>query len=113
MKELTERLRAFRDERDWAQFHTPENLAKSIAIESGELLEHFQWDSSFDLQEVSDELADVMCYCMLMADRLGIDLEQAINGKIDKNIAKYPADMVRGSSRKYTEYRQESRKKES
>lgn len=105
MEELIKRLAKFRDDRDWAQFHTPENLAKSIVLESAELLEHFQWNNAYDLEELKDELADVMSYCMLMAERLDIDLETAIHHKIDKNEAKYPADMVRGSSKKYTEYK--------
>lgn len=109
MKELTKRLAKFRDDRDWAQFHTPENLAKSIMIEGAELLEHFQWDNHYKLEEVEEELADVMSYCMLMAERLNLDLEAVINRKIDKNERKYPADLVRGSSKKYTEYKHNKR----
>ncbi len=105
MKEITARLAKFRDDREWAQFHTPENLAKSIMIEGAELLEHFQWDNNYNIEDVKEELADVMSYCMLMAERLNIDLEQTINAKIAKNEKKYPADMVRGSSKKYTEYK--------
>lgn len=105
MEELMKRLAEFRDARDWAQFHTPENLAKSIMIEGAELLEHFQWDNHYDREAMMEELADVMCYCMLMADRLDIDIEQAIHNKIDKNEVKYPAEIVRGSSKKYTEYK--------
>ena len=108
MEELIKRLATFRDARDWAQFHTPENLAKSIMIEGAELLEHFQWDNNYNREEMVEELADVMSYCMLMADRLDIDIEQAIHNKIDKNEAKYPADQVRGSSKKYTEYKNRS-----
>lgn len=107
MKDVITRLVNFRDERDWYQFHTPENLAKSIVLEAAELLEHFQWDDRFDMEEVSEELADVMSYCILMADRLGIDIVQAMNDKIDKNEKKYPADQVRGSSKKYTEYKRQ------
>jgi len=105
MEEVIKRLAAFRDARDWAQFHTPENLAKSIMIEGAELLEHFQWDNTFEKEAMVEELADVMSYCLLMADCLGVDLEQAIHKKIDKNEMKYPADQVRGSSKKYTEYK--------
>lgn len=106
MEEIIKRLAKFRDDRDWAQFHTPENLAKSIMIEGAELLEHFQWDNNFNREALSDELADVMAYCMLLAERLDINLEEAIYRKIEKNEAKYPADQVRGSSKKYTEYKQ-------
>lgn len=106
MEDLIKRLAKFRDDRDWAQFHTPENLAKSIVLEAAELLEHFQWDDRFDEGALQEELADVMCYCMLLADRLDIDLKAAIHDKIDKNEAKYPADLVRGSSKKYTAYKQ-------
>lgn len=105
MEDVIKRLIQFREDRDWTQFHTPENLAKSIVLEAAELLEHFQWDDKFHKEEVSEELADVMAYCILMADRLGIDIVQAINDKIDKNEKKYPADLVRGSSKKYTEYK--------
>ncbi len=108
MDELKKRLTKFRDDRDWRQFHTPENLAKSITIEAAELLEHFQWDGTFNKDEVSDELADVMSYCLLMADVLDIDLEGAIHQKIDKNEIKYPADQCKGSSKKYTEYKKKS-----
>ena len=105
MEKIIRRLAKFRDDRDWAQFHTPENLAKSIMIEGAELLEHFQWDNNIDITDVSEEIADVMAYCMLLADRLGINMEEAMNRKIDKNEEKYPADLVRGSSKKYTEYK--------
>ena len=72
MKEITEALRKFNEERDWEPFHTPENLAKSIAIEAGELLECFQWDSRYDREALSDEIADVMLYCLMLADKGGI-----------------------------------------
>ena len=103
MEEIMKRLLAFRDERDWKQFHTPENLAKSIVIEGAELLENFQWNGSYDHQNVKEELADVMSYCMLLAEALDIDLVAAMHEKIDKNAAKYPADLVRGSSKKYNQ----------
>ncbi|WP_350348911.1 nucleotide pyrophosphohydrolase [Agromyces sp. G08B096] len=94
-------LRSFIEERDWAQFHTPENLAKSISIEAGELLECFQWGSPPDASRVSEELADVLTYCMLLADRLGVDPEQIVLDKLEVTRAKYPADVARGRSDKY------------
>ncbi|WP_027631503.1 nucleotide pyrophosphohydrolase [Clostridium hydrogeniformans] len=103
MKETIERIRKFKDERDWAQFHTPENLAKAINIESGELLEHFLWDNNYNKKEVCDELADVLVYCVHMADSLNVDIEEIINKKMDKNEKKYPVEKARGSSKKYTE----------
>jgi NTP pyrophosphatase (non-canonical NTP hydrolase) len=102
--ETMERIRTFTKERDWDQFHSPENLAKSIAIEAGELLECFQWSGSgYDLQAVKEELADVMNYCLQMADKLKLDPDAIINEKIDQNEKKYPVDKAKGTSRKYTE----------
>ena len=95
-------IRAFNKERDWEQFHTPENLAKSISIEAGELLECFQWDASFDKQEVCEELADVMNYCLMIADQLDVDLEKILLDKIEKNKEKYPVEKAKGKSDKYT-----------
>ncbi len=94
-------LRELVAERDWAQFHTPENLAKSIAIEAGELLECFQWDAEADPQAVQDELADVLSYCLLLADRLKLDPDQIVLDKLVATRAKYPVDKARGSSAKY------------
>ena len=74
MQELMNEIIKFQKERDWKQFHTPENLAKSISIEAAELLEHFQWDNEYDRSEVIDELADVLNYCFLMADALNVDV---------------------------------------
>ncbi len=103
-EQTIQRIRRFTEERDWDQFHTPENLAKSISIEAGELLECFQWsDTGYDRQSVIEELADVMNYCLQMADKLGVDADQIINAKIDQNEKKYPADKARGNARKYTE----------
>ena len=104
MEEIAKRLRKFRDERDWAQFHTPENLAKSIVIEAAELLENFQWDATYDEENVKDELADVMNYCIMLADQLGIDILENLNRKIDLNEKKYPVEKAKGNSRKYTEF---------
>lgn len=80
----------FQRERDWKRFHTPENLAKSISIEAAELLEHFQWQKEYDEGEVADELADVLIYCLYMADAMGFDLKEIIYNKMAKNALKYP-----------------------
>lgn len=103
MQDLIDRIIEFRNAREWAQFHTPENLAKSIVIEGAELLEHFQWDGTFKKEGVKEELADVMMYCILMADQLGIDIVEAMHSKIDINEAKYPVEKAKGNSKKYTE----------
>ena len=103
MEDLIKRLRAFTKDRDWEQFHSPENLAKSIVIEAAELLENFQWDASFDEDNVKDEIADVMNYCIMLADQLGIDVIENMHRKIDLNEKKYPVDKAKGSSKKYTE----------
>lgn len=100
---MREALRDFVAEREWAQFHTPENLAKSIAIEAGELLERFQWGSSASRDGVVEELADVLTYCVLMADRLGVDPDEIVLSKLEATRAKYPADKARGRSAKYDE----------
>lgn len=105
-KETYDRLIKFRDDRDWSQFHTGENLAKSLCIEASELLEVFQWsDKEKSIEKVKEELADVFMYAMLMADRYHLDIDEIINEKLDQNEKKYPADMVRGSSKKYNEYK--------
>ncbi|MGL4773470.1 MAG: nucleotide pyrophosphohydrolase [Clostridium sp.] len=103
MEEVKKRVRKFRDDRDWSQFHTPENLAKAINIEAGELLEHFLWDNDFDKEKVSEELSDVMVYCLHMADALGVNIEDIIHKKMDKNEKKYPVEKAKGTSKKYTE----------
>ena len=107
--ELTQRIVAFRDERDWKQFHSPRNLAASISIEAAELLELFQWSTDSSLAEDVDEkrtdlereLADVVIYALLMAHDTGIDLQAAIESKLGENEAKYPAEKARGTSAKY------------
>ena len=101
MRELTENVVEFTRERDWDQFHSPENLAKSIAIESGELLECFQWNNNYDKEEVCEELADVFTYCIMMADKLNVDPEEIILKKLDKTRKKYPIDKAKGVSTKY------------
>ncbi len=102
MKELQERIRKFNEERDWDQFHSPENLAKSISIEAGELLECFQWnDNDYDLEEVKEELADVLNYCIQMANKLGVDPIQIVLDKMEKTAKKYPVEKAKGKSTKY------------
>ena len=100
-KELLKRLTKFRDDRDWAQFHSGENFAKSICIEAGELLECFQWDSRYNLDDVCEELADVLSYCIMLADKLGVDIEEIVLNKLEKTKAKYPVEKSRGVSTKY------------
>lgn len=96
------RILKFSEDRDWDQFHSPANLAKSISIEANELLECFQWsDDNYDINEVKEELADVMVYCVDMLDKLGLDADEIINSKMDKNEAKYPVEKARGSAKKY------------
>ena len=90
MKELEKKIVEFAKERDWLQFHTPENLAKSISIESGELLECFQWNNNYNLDELKYEIADVMNYCILMANKLGVDMEEILLMKLEQNKKKYP-----------------------
>ena len=101
MQELTKKVVEFTKERDWDQFHSPENLAKSISIEAGELLECFQWNNEYDLDEVKEELADVINYCLLMADKLGVDPKQIVLDKMEKTSKKYPVEKAKGKSTKY------------
>lgn len=103
MEKAFQRIRKFVEDRDWDQFHSPDNLAKSICIEAGELLECFQWEpNDFDKQAVNEELADVMIYCIQMADKLGVDVEQIILEKMDKNEKKYPIEKAKSTADKYT-----------
>lgn len=104
MDEVIDKLIKFQEQRDWKKFHTPENLAKSISIEAAELLEHFQWGKEYDSSEVADELADVLIYCIYMADAMDFDIEEIICNKIAKNAIKYPVDKSKGNSKKYTEF---------
>lgn len=103
MQKAINEIIKFNKERDWDQFHSPENLAKSIVIEAGELLECFQWDNDFDKEAVCDELADVVNYCIVMADKLHVDLEDIVLKKLDKNRQKYPVEKAKGNSKKYNE----------
>ena len=88
-------------EREWGQFHSPENLAKSISIEAAELLECYQWNSDGDQDEVAGELADVLTYALLLADELGLDPEQIVREKLERTGQKYPVDKAKGRSTKY------------
>ena len=109
---LRERLKAFAQERDWEQFHSPKNLAMALIVEAAELLEHFQWltpEQSESLaedkrREVELEMADIFIYLMRMCERLDVDLLKAVEDKIKMNAEKYPADKVRGSAKKYSDY---------
>lgn len=96
-------LRAFVEERDWAQFHSPGNLAKSIVIEAGELLECFQWGDEAAPERIRGELADVLTYCTLLADLLGASTEELILEKLATTRAKYPVEKAKGRSTKYDE----------
>lgn len=106
-------VRAFRDAREWSQFHTPKNLAAALAIEAAELQECFLWKTDGEVeaeitagprrQAVAEELADVLMFALLLADRLGLDVGQVITAKLAANERKYPVALARGSARKYTE----------
>ena len=101
MNKLIKELREFNQERDWDQFHTEENLAKSISIEAAELLECFQWDNNYNKEELLDELADVLSYCYMLADRLNVDVEEIVLNKLEKTKKKYPVEKAKGKSTKY------------
>jgi len=100
--DLIKKIIQFRDERDWKQFHSPENLAKSISIEAAELLECFQWSSKYEKNEACEELADVLIYSVLMGEAMGVDLTEIIEKKLKKNGEKYPVSKAKGNSKKYT-----------
>lgn len=112
LDKLKLQLRQFAADRDWDQFHSPKNLSMALIVEAAELVEHFQWLteeqsvnlSASKLKEVEEELADIFIYLVRSADRLGINLIEAAQQKIQKNEQKYPAHMVKGSSKKSTEY---------
>ena len=114
-EETIQRVVKFRDDRDWRQFHNPKDLAISMSLEAAELLEIFQWsgtelECSDKLDKVREELADVLSYCILMADVCGLDLDEIMNAKVDRNEAKYPVELARGSAAKYTELKEQARK---
>ena len=103
-QETIDRIRKFTDDRDWNQFHSAANLAKSIVIEAAELLECFQWsDEEYDQQHVKEELADVMVYSQNLLDKLGLDADEIINMKMTQNEKKYPVDKAKGKSSKYNQ----------
>jgi NTP pyrophosphatase (non-canonical NTP hydrolase) len=102
MKDIIDKLVKFRDERNWKQFHSPDNLAKSIVIEAAELLENYQWQSKeTDLNNVKEEIADIMAYCLLLCDYYQIDYKEILLDKIKKNEEKYPVEKAYGKSDKY------------
>lgn len=102
MNEAKKQIKKFNEEREWDQFHSPENLAKSISIEAGELLECFQWNSDFNKEEVCSELADIVNYSILLADKLNVDLEEIVLKKLEETRKKYPVEKAKGKSTKYT-----------
>ena len=109
VKNIIEKIKKFRDERDWMQFHDPKNMAVSIILEASELLEHFQWKTVEEVEEytrqnqdeIQDEIADIALYLFELADNLGIDLVDAMSKKLVKNEQKYPAEKARGKHTKY------------
>ena len=102
-QETIERIRRFTSDRDWEQFHTPSNLAKSISIEANELLECYQWSEEADIEHVKEELADVIVYCQNMLDVLGLDADVIVNDKMTKNELKYPVEKAKGRADKYNQ----------
>ena len=110
IKTIIEKIRQFRDDRDWMQFHDPKNMAISIMLEASELLEHFQWKTQKEVEgyindhkaEVRDEIADIAMYLFELADNLGVDLIDAMESKLEKNEQKYPIEKAKGKHTKYT-----------
>lgn len=102
-KETVERIRKFISDRDWDKYHTPSALAKTIAIESSELLECFQWNDDFKLDKVKEEIADVIVNTQNLVDKLGLDIDEIVNSKISQNEAKYPVEKFKGINKKYNE----------
>ena len=112
LDELKRKLQKFADERDWDQFHSPKNLAMALNVEAAELLEHFQWLTEAEsktvppdvLKEVADEIADIQIYLTRLADKLDVDIDEAVKKKLESNALKYPVELARGSAAKYTKY---------
>jgi len=109
MEDILKKIIQFRDDRDWGKFHNPKDLAISISLEANELLENFQWKNNEEaiqknIENIKDEIADVMIYSLLFADRIGINMEEAILNKLEKNNKKYPISKSFGSNKKYTEF---------
>ena len=111
LKNLQKMIRKFCDDRNWDQFHNPKDLSISLALEAGEVMEHFQWKNADEMAkhsiekktEVGEELADVFYWVLLLANKLNIDRVEAFQKKMDKNEAKYPIEKAKGSHKKYTE----------
>lgn len=101
LEKLKNKVLKFIDDRDWDQFHSPDNLAKSISIEAAELLECFQWGNEYELEAVTDEMADVFIYILDLANKLNVDLIDIADKKMDKNALKYPIEKAKGKSSKY------------
>ena len=110
LKKLTEKIKKFRDERDWKQFHNSKDVAISLALEAAEVLEHFQWKNTEEVREyiktnkenIGEELADVLYWVLLMSDDLGINIKEALGKKIKENEKKYPVQKAKGKHIKYT-----------
>ncbi len=107
-KETIEQVLKFRDDRNWKQFHNPKDLAISISLEAAELLEVFQWSAEDTVcvekkDKIKEELADVLNYCILMADACGLDMDEIIENKIKRNNEKYPVEKAKNSAKKYNE----------
>ena len=102
-KKTLDRVRRFTTDRDWDQYHTPANLAKTIIIEAGELLECFQWNDDYNIDKVKEELADVIVNCQNLADKLGLDVDDIVNAKMEQNEKKYPVEKSKGRAKKYNE----------
>ena len=101
-RETIERIRKFTEDRDWDQFHSPANLAKSIVIEAAELLECFQWsETEYDIDHIKEELADVIVYTQNLLDKLDLDADEIVNNKMAQNEVKYPVEKAKGNSAKY------------
>lgn len=111
LEDLQKKIIAFRDERDWKQFHTPKDLGTGLMLEAGEVAEHFLWKDQAEIEEylkthkeeIGDEMGDVLNYLLIMANDFGIDLAEATSKKIDKNAQKYPVEKAKGRHTKYTE----------
>ena len=105
ISDLTQKLVAFRDARDWKQFHNPKDLAVALSIESAELLEVFLWKSSEEASKdmIKEELADVLAYALLLANECGLDVAEIVSAKIEANSLKYPVDKAKGNAKKYNE----------
>ena len=112
LEDIKLRIRKFAEERDWDQFHSPKNLSMALSVEVSELVECFQWLTEKEsaalsdekLRAVSDEIADIQVYLVRLADKVGVDIGDAVEQKMSKNEKKYPAELVKGSAKKYSEY---------